>query len=60
MCTCVVDGESVEVVIETARVHNSEEGGKEREWKEAGKKEGGKKKGGERGFGELWVFFWFF
>ena len=51
------NGEYVEVVIETALSHSSEEGGKEREsGKRREKKRRGKKKRGERGFGELWVF----
>ena len=55
MCTCVVHGKYIDVVIETVRSRNSEEGGKEREsGKRREKKKGKKKKEkGERGFGEL-------
>ena len=59
VCICVEHEEHVEVVIETARAHSSEEGGKERESGKRREKKKGKKEKGERGFGELWVFFGF-
>ena len=59
MCICVEHEEHVEVVIETARAHSSEEGGQEREsGKRRGKKKGKKEKG-ERVLGNCGCF-WFF
>ena len=50
----------VEIVIEVAWAHSSEEDGKEREsGKRRGKKEGGKRKGGKRFWGILGVFGFF-
>ena len=58
---CVENEEYIDVVIETARAHSSEECGKEREsGKRRGKKKKGKKEKGGKGFWELWVFLVFF
>ena len=60
VCTCVEHENHVEVVIEMARAHSSEEGGKEREsGKRRGKKEGEKRKGGKGVLGNCGCF-WFF
>ena len=63
VCMCVVHEEYIYVVIKTARVHSSEEGGKEREsGKRRGEKKrrGKKKKKGGKGFWEIVGVFGFF
>ena len=58
--TCEAHEKCVEVVIEVARGHSSEEGGKEREsGKRQGKKKGKKEKGGKGFWGIVGVFGFF-
>ena len=57
----MVQEEYVDVVIETACAHSSEEGGKEREsGKRREKKEGKKRKGGKGILGNCGCFWFFF